>query len=465
MKKLLYTPILLFAFTFAQAQNDIKARLEFEEAEKAFSEENYETALKHLNETEKELGKWSPLVSYLKIESLYALTDMGNFGAPTMQPLYEEVTLYMTYLNKLKSDEVPMDKYKVVYGIEKTLKALKLEERQSADFLKAKKEYDAKNYDVAIPLYEELAQRGNSSAMHSLGIIYRIKKDNEKSKEWYLKAIDKGNAVATGAFAYVNTEEDIKREYFEKAAKLGHPYGFYELGWYANKDGNVTKTMEYYQQAADLGIAAGLYKIGEKYKDAKDYTKAFPYFKKAAIKGHYKAMESLGVLYFNGDGVEKNTQLGMEHLLKAANSGITNSMRIIGSVYHKQLGNYAKDYTKAAEWYQKMIDKGDESGYLNLGDLYSLEDNNQPQKALEYYEKVAEVYPEVTLKTANLYFSGKGGITKDYAKAIKYYEKYYDNKKKNESYIDNLIEMYSRGGNGIEKNKEKAKYWKEIRRK
>lgn len=122
MKKLYTFLIVLFTFMFAQAQNDIKARIEFEEAEKAFSEENYETTLKHLNQTEKELGRRTPNVSYLKIESLYALTDMGNFGAPTMQPLYEEVTKYMEYLNKLKSDNVPMEKYKVVYSIEKTLK-------------------------------------------------------------------------------------------------------------------------------------------------------------------------------------------------------------------------------------------------------------------------------------------------------------------------------------------------------
>lgn len=130
----------------------MKARIEFEEAEKSFTEENYEIGLKHLNQTEKELGRWTPNVSYLKIESLYALTDMGNCTAPTMQPLYHEVTQYMAYMNKLKSDDIPMGKYKNVYAIEKTLKAIKLEERQNLEFLKAKKEHDAENYDVAIPL-------------------------------------------------------------------------------------------------------------------------------------------------------------------------------------------------------------------------------------------------------------------------------------------------------------------------
>lgn len=464
MKKLYTFLILIFAFTFAQAQNDIKARIEFEEAEKAFSEENYETALKYLNQTEKELGRWTPNVSYLKIESLYALTDMGNFAAPTMQPLYEEVNQYMAYLNKLKSDDVPMEKYKVVYSIEKTLKALKLDERQSPEFLKAKTAHDAKNYDIAIPLYEKLAQKGNSWAMRNLGVVYEVKKENENAKEWYLKAIDKGNSQAARDLAWMDGINNPLK-YYEKAMQMGHPSGSYSVGWYADKEGNGTKAMEYYQQAADLGSAYGLGQVGKKYYDAKDYIKAFPYLKKATAKGNSDAIYNLGVLYFDGSGVEKNTQLAMEYCLKAANSGNTDAMYIIGWVYENGQGGYAKDYKKAEEWYLKAA-AIKPFYYSYLGKLHSLSDNNNPQKALENYEMAAEEgYKESILETAYLYFSGKGGITKDYAKAIKYYEKYYNSEKKNESYIDNLIEIYNRGGNGIEKDKEKAKYWKDIRRK
>lgn len=464
MKKLYTFLIVLFAFTFAQAQNDIKARIEFEEAEKAFTEENYETALKHLNQTEKELGRWTPNVSYLKIESLYAVTDMGYFGASTMQPLYEEVAKYMAYLNKLKSDDVPMDKYKVVYGIEKTLKALKLDERQSAEFLKAKVAHDAKNYDAAIPLYEKLAQKGNSWAMRNLGLIYETLQDYVKAKEWYLKAIENSNGDAAEELAKIDKEN--ARKYYEKAAQLGHPIGMFWEGVYAELyDENQTKAMSYYQQAADLGSAIAFYKIGEKYYDAKDYTKAFPYLKKAAAKGNSGAIYNLGTLYYYGGGVEENTSLGMEYWIKAASFGNESSMYAIGRVYAKGEGDYAKDYKKAEEWYLKAA--AINSNYFSvIGDLYSLSDNNQPQKALEYYEKAAEGgYKKSMLETAYLYFSGKGGITKDYTKAIKYYEEYYNSEKKNESYIDNLIEMYNRGGHGIEKDKEKAKYWKDIRRK
>ncbi len=397
---------------------------------------------------------------------MYAITNMGNFRASTMQPLYEEVTQYMAYLNKLKSDEVPMEKYKVVYGIEKTLKVLKLDERQSPEFLKAKKEHDAKNYDVAIPLWTALANKGNSWAMRNLGVVYEVKKDNEKAKEWYLKALENGNGDAAEELAEI--DKDNARKYYEKAAEFGHPYGVYMQGAYAKiYDKNPTKAMGYYQQSAALGASSALNRVGEMYNDDKQYAKAFPYFKKAVIKGNLAAMNKLGDLYYDGIGVEENKPLAIEYWLKTANYGSSDGIRSIGWLYEGGRAGYPKDYTKAAEWYQKMIDNSnDDFGFLKLGDLYSLSDNSQPQKALINYEKAAEAgYYSAMLKTANLYFSGKGGITKDYAKAIKYYEKYYENKKKNESYIDNLIEMYSSGGNGIEKNKEKAKYWKEIRRK
>ena len=461
MKKLYTFLIVLFTFMFAQAQNDIKARIEFEEAEKSFTEENYETTLKHLNQTEKELGRWTPNVSYLKIESLYALTDMGNFGAPTMQPLYEEVAKYMAYLNKLKSDDVPIDKYKVVYGIEKTLKVLKLDERQSSEFLKAKTAHDAKTYDIAIPLWEKLAQKGNSWAMRNLGLIYEQKKENDKAKELYQKALENDNSQA--ALDFIRIDRDNELKYYEKAANMGHPEGFYGLGWHANKDGNTKKALEYYQQGADLGSADVLCDLAILYYNNKENEKAISLFKKSELKGNLVATFNLGVIYCNGYIVPKNPQVGMDYYKKASKGGYLNAMENLGEIYEKGMYDFPKDDEKAAYWYEKMshVDKG--LGYEKIGDLYR---NKQPKKALEYYERAMNA-GQLRSKylVAHIYFSGEGGITKDYAKAVKYYEEYYNSEKKNESYIDNLIEMYNRGGNGIEKDKEKAKYWKDIRRK
>lgn len=471
MKKLYTVLILLFAFTFAQAQNDIKARIEFEEAERAYTEENYETALKYLNQTEKELGRWTPNVSYLKIETLFALTDMEDVLVPTMQPLYEEVTKYMSYLNNLKSDDVPMDKYKVVYGIEKTVKVLKLDERQSVEFLKAKKEHDAGNYDTAKQLWESLVKKNNSWAMRNLGVIYNKKGDTKKAKELFQQALDRGNALAAFDLADIDIEQ--KRKYCEIAATLGSISGIRVMGWYAEKvDNNPTKAMEYYQQAANLGSLEAFLSMGDLAVSEKgvikDGKKAERHYKSAAMKGSSKALYSIGVLYHNGgNGIVQNHKTAIEWYMKAVEKNNVAAMYNIGWIYQNGQGSYPKDYKKAEEWYLKAVAVGSNTKweYQRLGDFYSLEDNNKPLKALEYYEKYAEAgYSQGMLETANIYFTGKVGITKDYVKAAKYYEKYYETEKKNQSYLDNLIDIYNRGGHGVEKDKEKAKYWKEIRR-
>lgn len=468
MIKIFNTILLIFVFIWVQGQsiNELKARIEFDEAEKAFAAEHYEASIKHLDLAEKELGAWTPIVSYLKIISLHAITDMGNFANQHMQALYGEVVRYMTYLNELDNDEVPLEKYKVVYQIEKTMKSWKLDERQSLEFIKAKKEHDNKNYDIAISLWTALVNKGNSWAMRNLGIIYKLKNDEEKAKEWLLKALDNGNAVAADDLFYL--DKSNRRSHFEKAASLGDPLGLYWMGYYVeNYDKNMTTAMDYYQQSADLGSSYSLYTIGDKYYERKEYEKAIPYFRKAITKNSTMAMYKLGILYYDGSGIEKNTALGIEYLIKASQLGNSDAMRSIGWLYEGGRAGYAKDYIKAAEWYQKMIDIAeDDFGLVKLGDLYSLADNENPQKALEYYEKAAaEGYLKGIMESANIYYSGQGGVPKDFAKAAKYYEQYYDSKEKNESYIDNLIKIYSNGGHGLEKDKEKAKYWKEIRRK
>ncbi|MGA9211281.1 tetratricopeptide repeat protein [Kaistella sp.] len=468
MKNLLFTLTLLFAFTFAHAQSDIKARIEFEEAEKAFVAEEYEMALKHLNETEKLIGKWTPTVAYLKIEALHAITDMGNFGDPTMQALYEEVTKYMTYMNKLNSNNIPTEKYKAVYAIEKVLKAYKLDERQSPEFIKAKKEHDNKNYDTALSLYDKLVTKNNSWAMRNIGLIYEEKKDFDKAKQWYLKAVENGNPSAALGLSTVDREN--RKAWREKSAIMGHPNAVAIQGWEADsEDENYQKARDYYEKAADLGSAYANVRLGYHYKKGlgveKDYKKAFEYYQKAAKKGNSDGLVGIGLLYHNGgNGITQNHRIAMEWYLKAVEKKNTDAMYLIGRIYQNGQGEYIKDYKKAEEWYQKRIDNGDKVGYLDLGDLYSLTVNSNPQKALENYEKAADSYLRGMLETANFYYTGKGKTTKDYAKAAKYYEEYYETKKKNEAYLDNLIDIYNRGGHGIEKDKEKAKYWKNIRR-
>ena len=51
MKKLLLSILLLISITTMSAQNELKARIEYEEAEKSFNSTNYDETLKHVIRT------------------------------------------------------------------------------------------------------------------------------------------------------------------------------------------------------------------------------------------------------------------------------------------------------------------------------------------------------------------------------------------------------------------------------
>ena len=122
MKNKLYY-ILLLVSLIIFAQDDIKARIEFEEAEKAFMEEKYEEAISYLEKTEALLGKYSPKISYLKIESLDKITDIYKYEEANTQKLVSEVQKYLNHF-KNNSKDVVVDKYKVVYKIDENLSRL-----------------------------------------------------------------------------------------------------------------------------------------------------------------------------------------------------------------------------------------------------------------------------------------------------------------------------------------------------
>ena len=144
-------------------------------------------------------------------------------------------------------------------------------------------------------------------------------------------------------------------------------------------------------------------------------------------------MRNLGVLYADGSGVAENLQKSMEYYLKVADNEDASAICLLGWNYELGRG-VTKGYSKAEEWYLKGVKAGGKVSCNYLAGSYSLDDNLQPQKALENYEKAAEeAYTVGILEAENLYYSGKNRITKDYAKAVKYYESYYEYKNKYEA--------------------------------
>ena len=117
--------------------------------------------------------------------------------------------------------------------------------------------------------------------------------DSKKAKDYFLKAIEKKASKE----AKVNLGEILRYEKKDEQA----------LYWY-------NQAIDENPYRAYIGIA-GVY-IGQK-----DYLKAKEYLLKAAELNHPEAQYNLGVMYYEGLGVEVDKAVAKEWFLKALNNG------------------------------------------------------------------------------------------------------------------------------------------------
>ena len=148
-----------------------------------------------------------------------------------------------------------------------------------ADPISVRKAADAafrrKAYYEALPLYRQLADAGDASAMTAIGTMYEtggngLPMDVNQAAQWQLKAAEAGNS-----------------------------------------DGMRTIGLDYF---AGVGVP-------------KDYDKAAFWLRKAADAGQPMAMGALGVLYRYGRGVPKDVNQAVFWLRKAAATGDPNAQQ------------------------------------------------------------------------------------------------------------------------------------------
>ncbi len=103
--------------------------------------------------------------------------------------------------------------------------------------------------------------------------------------------------------------------------------------------------------------ARGYYTAGANAYSLGDYDKALKYFTIAAEGNYTSAMFNLGVMYYNGTGVEQDFEKAFEWFEKAAKKGRDAAMYNVGVMYARGEG-VEKDYNKALEWYGKAYNAG-----------------------------------------------------------------------------------------------------------
>jgi TPR repeat protein len=80
--------------------------------------------------------------------------------------------------------------------------------------------------------------------------------------------------------------------------------------------------------------------------------KARDYFAQATKAGNMQAANELGLIYYQGNGVEQNAEEAVTHIRKAAEAGLAQAQYNLGLLYANGHG-VDKDVSTAGDWYQK----------------------------------------------------------------------------------------------------------------
>jgi len=373
MKKIILA-FLILASNLAVAQNDLKAKLQFEEAEKSFADNNFEEAYANLEKAQMLLANWSSNISYLKIICLDALCDYDNYTSSYTQLLSKEVPLYMKFANEYK-DAVVMDKFKEVNAIKEKIKiaALIEKDKKSPEFLILET-----NKSEDIEQYKKVANNGNACAMSHIGDMYNygigVAEDKLEAMNWYTKAADKNNlhAMVYIAYMYVFVEDGINKDY--------------------------TQAIFWLKKAAEKGSTFAMNQLADCYKEDEvaDYNQSMIWYKKLLVKGK-DVFFNIGSFYEREKGVAKDYKeafnwynKGLEKALKTKQyeNRIDFYYYLIANLYHEGGFGILQNYEEAIKLYKLAADRGLDLAMEELSEMY------RDGKGVEKDEKIAKEWSD-----------------------------------------------------------------------
>ncbi|MDI6033223.1 tetratricopeptide repeat protein [Flavobacterium sp. LB2P84] len=424
------------------SQNEIKARIEFEEAEKYFNENKFTQAISGLEKTETLIGKWTPKVGYLKIEALNKIVNSDDLENENTKKLIKEVKSYMDFYSD-QNESVILDKFKVVYAIDERFKILSKEAyfKKTPAFLEAEKAYNEKSFTKALALWKAAADKGNFVAMDKVSDMYRdavgVEGDYKTAIEWDTKAADLG--------------------YYISMADLGV---LYYQGRGVAKDYNIA--FDKLSKASEFQLDYAMYWLAQMYNHGqgvtRDDAKAFDWLSKSVNKNYVPAMNLLAEYYKVGVHEPINYTKTVEWYEKADQHGDTQALIKIGTLYAEVLLNPAKSF----EYYEKAYVKGYPKGAVYLGNryLFGAGVNVNYEKALELFQMASEKGDELAPHwIGRMYYDGKG-VKKDFIEAIKWFELSAGRGEK--ASIDWLRFIYETGGKGVKKDLAKSAEYKAL---
>jgi TPR repeat protein len=272
-----------------------------------------------------------------------------------------------------------------------------------------------RDYQAALEWHQKSAEQGNGEAQAYLGLMYEkglgVDRDIQKALELFRKSALQGNALGQARLAGLylaglGVEQNHREAFawFQRSAEQGNDEAQAHLGHMVEKglgtNRDIHHAAELYKKAAEQDNALGQLRLGDFYLNGlgveQNPRKAFIWYRKSAEQDKdpeiaAQAQQRLGAMYCLGNGVEKDLQKAFEFYERSAKLGNAEAQFCLGAMYEDGVG-VERNQKKAREWFKKSASKNKAPSNRAMGDIYRdglVVEKNIPE-AIAWYKKAAE---------------------------------------------------------------------------
>jgi len=207
----------------------------------------------------------------------------------------EDINATLKTLSKQSMEAFKNEDYSKVIEIEK--QSFKLGNKISSNYIASMYQFKFLDFDNAEIWYKKGVQNKIPSSAHNLGSMYKELHKYKLAEKYYLIAAelgDKYTPYVLGLF-YVKNLDDYEKskEWFKKSFELGEAKGAFALGNVYKKEKNYKEAEVWYLKAMNLNYIRVPYTLAKMYEeDTKEYKKALAMYKKVVQQSPKKSPKS-----------------------------------------------------------------------------------------------------------------------------------------------------------------------------
>jgi len=205
-------------------------------------------------------------------------------------------------------------------------------------------------------------------------------------------------------------------------------YADYKDGLLLVRQGKWAKAMREFGEQAAVGHAQSQFSLGLIFHlgrgTPRDHKKAYELYKQAVLQDYAPAINNMGMMYLNGEYIEKNQKIAFR-MFEKAGADHPQALDNLGQCYENGWG-VERDIEQAMNFYQLAGDDGYLLGYYHLGQLHEQGRGGAPvniDEAINWYQIAGEgAYAKGYHRIGEIYEQGIAGTPRDMDKAIYWYE-------------------------------------------